>query len=111
MKKLVEILGDRECEFMKQLRINYDLIEVNGGWCFSVSRRKFVLYSIQGTEIGNESPRAYIEYDHTKTRDPGYIKQILQNSLNQQEKRTFANITFDSSTAVLNSIRKGSCAS
>ena len=37
LNKLVEILGDRECEFMKQLRINYDLIEVNGGWCFSIN--------------------------------------------------------------------------
>ena len=83
MNKLVEILGDRECEFMKQLRINYDLIEVNGGWCFSVSQRKFVLHPIKGTEIGKESPRAYIEYEHTKTPDPGYFKQILQNSLNQ----------------------------
>ena len=30
LNKLVEILGDRECEFMKQLRISYDLIEVIG---------------------------------------------------------------------------------
>ena len=89
MNKLVEILGDRECEFMRQLRINYDLIEVNGGWCFSVSQRKFVLHPIQGKEIGKESPSAYIEYEHTKTPDPGYFKQILQNSLNQQEMAHF----------------------
>ena len=38
LNKLVEILGDREeCEFVKQLRINFDLIEVNGGWHFSIS--------------------------------------------------------------------------
>jgi len=89
MNKLVEILGNRECEFMKQLRINYDLIEVNGGWCFSVSQRKFLFHPIQGTEIGKESPKAYIEYEHTKTPDPGYFKQILQNSLNQQEMAHF----------------------
>ena len=63
MNKLVEILGNRECEFMKQLRINYDLIEVNGGWCFSVSQRKFLFHPIQGTEIGKESLKAYIEYE------------------------------------------------
>ena len=89
MNKLIEILGDRECKFMKQLRLNYDLIEVNGGWCFSISQRKFVLHPIQGTEIGNESPRVYIKYEHTKTPDPGYFKQILQNSLNQQEMAHF----------------------
>ena len=42
LNKLVEILGDKDCEFMKQLCINYDLIEVNGGWCFSISQRKSI---------------------------------------------------------------------
>ena len=89
LNKLVEILGDRECEFVKQLRVNYDLIEVNGGWCFSISQRKFVLHPIKSTEIGKESPRAYIDYEHTKTPDPGYFKQILQNSLDKQEMAHF----------------------
>ena len=89
LNKLVEILGDRECEFMKQLRINYDLIEVNGGWCFSISQRKFVLHPVKDTDIGKESPRAYIEYDHNKTPDPGCFKEILQNSLNQLEMAHF----------------------
>jgi len=40
-------------------------------------------------EIGNESPRVYIEYEQTKTPDPGYFKQILKNSLNQQEMARF----------------------
>ena len=31
LNKLVEMLGDRECEFVRQLRIQYDLIEVTGG--------------------------------------------------------------------------------
>ena len=65
LNKLVEILGDKECEFTKQLRVNYDLIEVNGRWCFSISHRKFVLHPIKSTEIGKESPRAYIDYEHT----------------------------------------------
>ena len=89
LNKLVEILGDRECEFMKQLRINYDLIEVNGGWCFSISQRKFVLHPVKDADVGKESPRAYIEYDHNKTPDPGYFKEILQNSLNELEMAHF----------------------
>ena len=89
LNKLVEILGDRECEFVKQLRVNYDLIEVNGGWCFSISQRKFVLHPIKSTEIGKESPR------------------IASTS---KKWRTFANITFDSSTAAKNNTKKGSCA-
>ena len=58
LNKLVEILGDKDCEFMKQLCINYDLTEVNGGWCFSISQRKFVFHPIKETDIGKESPRA-----------------------------------------------------
>ena len=62
---------------------------MNGGWCFSISQRKFVLHPIKKTEIGRESPRAYIDYEHTKTPDPGYFKQILQNSLNKEEMAYF----------------------
>lgn len=85
LNKLVEILGDRECEFTKQLRLNYDLIEVNGGWCFSISQRKFVLNPIADTDIGKESPRAYMSYEPEKIPEPGYFKQILENSLDQTE--------------------------
>lgn len=31
LNRLVEILGDKDCESMKQLHINYDLTKVNGG--------------------------------------------------------------------------------
>lgn len=89
LNKLVEIFDDRQCEFMKQLRINHDLIEVNGGWCFSISQRKFVLHPIKSTKISKESPRAYIDYEHTKTPDPGYFKQMIQNRLNKQEMAHF----------------------
>ena len=89
LNKLVEIIGDRECEFMKQLRINYDLIEGNGEWCFSISQRKFVLHPMKDADIGKESPRVYIEYDHNKTPHPEYFKEILQNSLNELEMAHF----------------------
>ena len=89
LNKLVEILGDRECEFVRQLRIQYDLIEVTGGWCFSISQRKFVFEPVKDADIGKESPRAYIDYKHTKKPDPGYFKQILENSLNELEMAHF----------------------
>ena len=65
LDKLVEILGDKECEFTKELRINYDLIEVKEGWCFSISQQKFVLHPIGHNDIGKESPGAFIDYEHT----------------------------------------------
>ena len=30
-----------------------------------------------------QSPRAYVDYEHTKKPDPGNFKQILENSLNK----------------------------
>ena len=89
IKQLAEILGDRECEFVRQLRIQYDLIEVKGGWCFSISQRKFVFEPVKDADFGKESPRAYVDYEHTKKPDPGYFKQILENSLNELEMAHF----------------------
>ena len=38
---------------------------------------------IKESDIGKESPRAFIEYEHTKEPDPGYFKEMLENSLSQ----------------------------
>ena len=62
--KLESILVDPEYEFTKQLRINYDLIEVLNGWCFSLSQRRFVPNPIN--EIGKECPRSFVQYHHSK---------------------------------------------
>jgi len=56
LNKLDNLLSDRESEFGKQLKINYDLIEVLDGWCFSRSRREFVENAISHSDIGRESP-------------------------------------------------------
>ena len=85
--KLESVLADPECEFTSQLKINYDLIEVSEGWCFSSSRREFVQNPIR--EIGKESPRAFVEYQHTKTPDPKYFREILENSLSPSDTSHF----------------------
>ena len=77
--KLESILADPECEFTKKLKINYDLIEVSNSWCFSLSRRAFVLNPIK--EIGVASPRAFLHYAHTKEPEAKYFQEILENSL------------------------------
>ena len=75
VNKFIEILGDKECEFMKQLSVNFYLLEVRGGWCFSISQKKIILNPIEEKNIGKESPRTYITYDHTKSQDPGHLKK------------------------------------
>ena len=44
---------------------------------------------MKDADIGKESPRAYVDYKHTKKPDPGYFKQILENSLNELEMAHF----------------------
>ena len=58
LNKLDSILGDPESEFPRQLKINYDLIEVSDGFCFSISERRFVENAIRDSEVGRETPRA-----------------------------------------------------
>ncbi|KAL9984099.1 hypothetical protein ACROYT_G006358 [Oculina patagonica] len=76
------VLADPECKFTSQLKINYDLIEVSEGWCFSSSKRKFVQNPIR--EIEKESPRACVEYQHTKTPDSKYF--VNSSAANQSFK-------------------------
>lgn len=44
---------------------------------------------MKDADIGKESPWAHIDYKHTKNPDPGYFKQILENSLNELEVAHF----------------------
>ena len=89
LNKLDSILGDPESEFPRQLKINYDLIEVSDGFCFSISERRFVENAIRDSEVGRETPRAYVEYKHDKVPDPHYFKEILENSLSKTEVQFF----------------------
>lgn len=85
LSNLAEILGNKECEFIKQLRINYDLKEVNGDWCFSVTQQKFLCHVTSDSDIGMVPPRVYVNYDHAKVPEPRYLKEILENSIDQTE--------------------------
>ena len=84
MAKLESLLADPDNELVKQLKINFDLIEVNDGWCFSLKQRKFVKYR-QEDEAELLSPRAFVPYDRFKTPEPGFFKEILTNSLDETE--------------------------
>jgi len=85
LNKLDNLLSDREREFGKQLKINYDLIEVLDGWCFSICRREFVENTISHSGIGRESPPAFVAYRRDKTPDVAFFKEILENSLSEDE--------------------------
>ena len=84
-----EKLQNPETQFIRQLKVNHDLIEVNDGWCLCLSKRQFIQHAVNEEEIGHVSPRAFCEYDHEKEPDPKYFREILENSLNADEIRLF----------------------
>ena len=87
----MEILGDRECEIVSYKAASYPVRldrSIRRMVLFN-SQRKFVFEPVKDADIGKESPRAYIDYKHTKKPDPGYFKQILENSLNELEMAHF----------------------
>ena len=84
-----------ESEFPRQLRINYDFIKVSDGLCFSISERRFVKNARRDSEVGRETPRAYVEYKHDQVPEPRY-----------SSKSTFS----DCYTMAPNSIKRKCCA-
>ena len=64
------ILSHPACKIVQQLQFDLDLIEVSNGFCFSISKREFVLNAIPASKIGKVSPRAFVKYDCSTPPQP-----------------------------------------
>ena len=80
MRKVIELLADPNCELFEPLVIDYNLIEVNDGVCWSLKSRSFVENPIEERQIGKVSPRAFCAYHPAKEANPKYFREILENS-------------------------------
>ena len=89
MKSVIEILANPFCEVIRPLRVDYNLIEVNDGRCWSIKERRFLHDAIIDKDIGHVTPRAFSTYDATKEVEPKYFKEILENFLRESEISTF----------------------
>ena len=89
MKRVIDLLSDPFCELFSPLIINYDLIEVKDGRCWSISRRDFVEDAIEEQQVGKISPRAFCSFDSARDPDPKYFREVLENSLSPQEVAKF----------------------
>jgi polynucleotide 5'-kinase involved in rRNA processing len=69
--------------------VDYDLIEVNNGACWSLKRRGFVEDAIAEHQIGKVTPRAFCPYEPNQVPDAKYFRQILENSLTPDEVCSF----------------------
>ena len=86
-KNIENILSHPACEMIQQLRFDYNLIEVSNGFCFNISQRAFLSHAINESEIGKLSPRAYVPYDCSSSPRPGYFRDGVLNSFENEEVR------------------------
>ncbi|KAJ7378897.1 hypothetical protein OS493_019588 [Desmophyllum pertusum] len=89
MKRIIDLLGDPDCEVIRPIMVDYNLIEVNGGYCWSVEKRQFLRDAIPAEKVGLVTPRAFSRYDPSKDPQPQYFQEILQNSLTDFETGLF----------------------
>ena len=89
MRKVIEILSNPYCEVIRPLCVDYNLIEVNNGQCWSIKDRRFMDNAIADKDIGHITPRAFLPYDPTKELEAKYFKEILENSLSSVEVQLF----------------------
>ena len=89
MRKVIEILSNPHCEVIRPLCVDYNLIKVNDGQCWSIKDRRFVDNAIADKDIGHITPRAFSPYDPTKEPEAKYFKEILENSLSAVEVQLF----------------------
>ena len=89
MRKVIDILSDPDCEVTRPICVDYNLIEVNSGECWSIEERKFSKNAIPEEKIGLMTPRAFTKFDPRQDPDPNYFHEILQNSLTEAEIGSF----------------------
>ena len=66
MKKVIEILVNLFCEVIRPLWLDYNLIEVNDGRCWSIKERRFLDNAIKDENTGHVTTRAFSTYDDKK---------------------------------------------
>ena len=85
MRKVIDVLADPDCEVIRPICVDYNLIEVNSGQCWSIKERCFLSSPIPEEKIGLVTPRAFVKYESSKEPDAKYFREIVQNSLNEAE--------------------------
>ena len=93
MRKVIDVLADPDCEVIRPICVDYNLIEVNSGQWWSIKERSFLNSPIPEEKIGLVTPRAFVKYESSKEPDAKYFREILQNSLNEAEIGEFCGLS------------------
>ena len=78
MKRVIDLLSNPFCELFSPLIINYDLIEVKDGRCWSISRRDFVEDAIEEQQA-HSRPHPSRQRGHGDKAES--VQQINDNAL------------------------------
>ena len=89
MRKVIDLLADPDCEVIRPIIVDYNLIEVNDGYCWSVSERRFLRNAIPADKVSLVTPRAFSQYDPLKVPQPRYFREVLENSLSEADIALF----------------------
>ena len=80
MNSLVKLMSNPGSELFPQIKINFDLIQVDDVKFFSISQRKFIDCPLKDEDFCKVSYRMYIKYDSSKDPNPGYFQNGVLNS-------------------------------
>ena len=87
---VINILSHPGCQIIRQLKFNYNLIEVEPtGVCFDIAAKKFIANPISDNAIGQESPRAFVSYTYREGHvpNPKVFIEGIENSFPDADKR------------------------
>ena len=77
---VIKRLKHPSCSIIEQMKVNFDLIEVNDGQCWQISKRQFVACPYTEAEVGIISPRMFCEFDASEPPQPRFFKSSILNS-------------------------------
>ena len=80
VKKVIDILADPDWEVIRPIVVDYTLMKVNEGKCWSVSERRFLNNTIPAEKMGLVTPRAFSRYDPSKVPQPKYFQDVLKTA-------------------------------
>ena len=79
MNALLRVMSNPQCEVFPQIKIDFNFIEVGGGYCFKISERKFVSCPFSSEDFRKISPRTFVAYDPSTAPEPKYFKEGILN--------------------------------
>ena len=78
VNQIASILINKQCQIIKQLTIDHNLIEVRPfGTSVDINRKMFAKNPLSDDQVGKLTPRAYISYTYEKDKVP-YPKKFLK---------------------------------